>query len=97
MKLTAFVSSASHHPLELHLTRENLTQFAVDLGIPFEFTDINLDVFDPAELIAPSPNEVVAVCVPVGCSARTPPLPMLLQLVKQLAPKIVVAIDHGSD
>jgi hypothetical protein len=97
LKLTAFVSSASHHPLELHLTRENLTQFAVDLGIPFEFTDINLDAFDPAEFIAPSPNEVVAVCIPVGCSARTPPLPMLLQLVKQLAPKIAVAIDHGSD
>jgi hypothetical protein len=97
LKLTAFVSSASHHPLELHLTRENLSQFAVDLGIPFEFTAINLDAFDPAELIAPSADEVVAVCLPVGCSARTPPLPMLLQLVKQLAPKIVVAIDHGSD
>ncbi|ONM59346.1 Scarecrow-like protein 6 [Zea mays] len=62
LKLTAFVSSASHHPLELHLTRENLTQFAVDLGIPFEFTDINLDVFDPAELIAPSPNEHFMNC-----------------------------------
>ncbi|CAD6260047.1 unnamed protein product [Miscanthus lutarioriparius] len=97
LKLTAFVSSASHHPLELHLTRENLSQFAVDLGIPFEFTAINLDAFDPAELIPPTADEVVAVCLPVGCSARTPPLPMLLQLVKQLAPKIVVAIDHGSD
>ncbi|CAD6262763.1 unnamed protein product [Miscanthus lutarioriparius] len=97
LKLTAFVSSASHHPLELHLTRENLSQFAVDLGIPFEFTAINLDAFDPAELIPPTADEVVAVCLPVGCSARTPPLPMLLQLVKQLAPKIAVAIDHGSD
>jgi hypothetical protein len=96
LKLTVFVSSASHNPLELHLTRENLTQFVVDLGIPFEFTNINLDVFDPTELIAPSPNEVVVVCLLVGCFARTPLLPMLLQLVKQLAPKIVVAIDHGS-
>jgi hypothetical protein len=87
LKLTVFVSSASHNPLKLHLTRENLTQFVVDLGIPFEFTNINLDVFDPAELIAPSPNEVVVVCLPVGSSARTPSLPMLLQLVKQLAPK----------
>ncbi|GJN02114.1 hypothetical protein PR202_ga19436 [Eleusine coracana subsp. coracana] len=96
-KLTAFVSSASHHPLELHLTRDNLSQFATDLGIPFEFTAINLDAFDPAELIAPTADEIVAVSLPVGCSARTPPLPMLLQLVKQLAPKIVVAIDHGND
>ncbi|CAN6249671.1 unnamed protein product [Urochloa humidicola] len=97
LKLTAFVSSASHHPLELHLTRDNLSQFAADLGIPFEFRAINLDSFDPAELIAPTADELVAVCLPVGCSARTPSLPMLLQLVKQLSPKVVVAIDHGSD
>jgi len=97
LKLTAFVSTASHHPLELHLTRDNLSQFAADLGIPFEFNAINLDAFDPAELIAPTADELVAVCLPVGCSARTPPLPMLLQLVKQLSPKVVVAIDHGSD
>ncbi|PUZ48366.1 hypothetical protein GQ55_7G240100 [Panicum hallii var. hallii] len=87
LKLTAFVSTASHHPLELHLTRDNLSQFAADLGIPFEFNAINLDAFDPAELIAPTADELVAVCLPVGCSARTPPLPMLLQLVKQLSPK----------
>ncbi|XP_062184334.1 scarecrow-like protein 27 [Phragmites australis] len=97
LKLTAFVSSASHHPLELHLTRNNLSQFAADLGIPFEFSAIILDAFDPAELIAPTADEVVAVSLPAGCSARIPPLPMLLQLVKQLAPKIVVAIDHGRD
>jgi len=97
LKLTAFVSTASHHPLELHLTRDNLSQFAADLGIPFEFNAIKLDAFDPAELIAPTADELVAVCLPVGCSARTPPLPMLLQLVKQLSPKVVVAIDHGSD
>ncbi|RLM65367.1 uncharacterized protein C2845_PM16G16240 [Panicum miliaceum] len=97
LKLTAFVSTASHHPLELHLTRDNLSQFAADLGIPFEFNAINLDAFDPAELIAPTADELVAVCLPVGCSARTPPLPMLLQLVKQLSPKVVVATDHGSD
>ncbi|KAG2567895.1 scarecrow-like protein 6 [Panicum virgatum] len=96
LKLTAFVSTASHHLLELHLTRDNLSQFAADLGIPFEFNAINLDAFDPAELIAPTADELVAVCLPVGCSARTP-LPMSLQLVKQLSPKVVVAIDHGSD
>jgi hypothetical protein len=97
VKLTAFVSSAFHHPLELHLTQDNLSQFAADLGIPFEFIAINLDAFDPAELICSTADEIVAVCLPVGCSVRTPPLPMLLQLVKQLAPKIVVAIDHGND
>ncbi|KAG8065660.1 hypothetical protein GUJ93_ZPchr0004g40227 [Zizania palustris] len=97
LKLTAFVSAASHHPLELHLTRDNLSQFAADLGIPFEFNAINLDAFDPMEIIAPTADEVVAVSLPVGCSARTPPLPLMLQLVKQFAPKIVVATDHGCD
>ncbi|KAF8702407.1 hypothetical protein HU200_032782 [Digitaria exilis] len=97
LKLTAFVSSGSHHPFELHLTSDNLSQFAADLGIPFEFNAINTDSFDPSELIAPAADELVAVCLPVGCSARTPPLPGLLQLVKQLSPKVVVSIDHGDD
>ncbi|KAF8687983.1 hypothetical protein HU200_042468 [Digitaria exilis] len=97
LKLTAFVSSGSHHPFELHLTSDNLSQFAADLGIPFEFNAINTDSFDPSELIAPAADELVAVCLPVGCSARTPPLPGLLQLVKQLSPKVVVSIDHGND
>uniref|UniRef100_A0A0A9B869 Uncharacterized protein n=1 Tax=Arundo donax TaxID=35708 RepID=A0A0A9B869_ARUDO len=97
VKLTAFVSAASHHPLELHLTRDNIAQFAADLGIPFEFNVVSVDAFNPAELISPIGNEVVAVSLPVGCSARAPPLPAILGLVKQLTPKIVVAIDHGGD
>ncbi|KAL6634880.1 hypothetical protein ACP70R_027551 [Stipagrostis hirtigluma subsp. patula] len=96
-KLTAFVSAASHHPLELRLTRDNISQFAADLGIPFEFNAISVDAFNPAELTSPTGDEVVAVCLPVGCSAHGPPLPMILRLVKQLGPKIVVAIDHGGD
>uniref|UniRef100_J3LFJ5 Uncharacterized protein n=1 Tax=Oryza brachyantha TaxID=4533 RepID=J3LFJ5_ORYBR len=97
LKLTAFVSTASHHPLELHLTQDNLSQFAADLGIPFEFNAVSLDAFNPAELISSTDDEVVAVSLPVGCSARAPPLPAILHLVKQLSPKIVVAIDHGAD
>uniref|UniRef100_J3M093 Uncharacterized protein n=1 Tax=Oryza brachyantha TaxID=4533 RepID=J3M093_ORYBR len=55
--LTTFVSATSHYPLELRLTRDNLSQFAADLGIPFEFNAINLDAFDPVELIAPIADE----------------------------------------
>uniref|UniRef100_A0ACD5ZCY8 Uncharacterized protein n=1 Tax=Avena sativa TaxID=4498 RepID=A0ACD5ZCY8_AVESA len=97
LKLTAFVSPASHHPLELHLTQDNLSQFAADLGIPFEFNAVSLDAFTPAELISPTGDEIVAVSLPVGCSARAPPLPVILRLVKQLGPKIVVAMDYGAD
>nr|ADB85327.1 putative scarecrow-like protein 6 [Phyllostachys edulis] len=84
LKLTAFISAASHNLLELHLTWDNLSQFASDLGIPFEFNAINFNVFDPLEFVAPTADEVVVVSLLVGCSARTPPLPVLLQLVKQL-------------
>jgi len=97
VKLTAFVSAASHHPLELRLARDNIAQFAADLGIPFEFSAISADMINPAELISASGDEVVAVVLPAGCSARAPPLPAILRLVKQLAPKIVIAIDHGAD
>ncbi|KAG8059994.1 hypothetical protein GUJ93_ZPchr0002g26205 [Zizania palustris] len=97
LKLTAFVSTASHHPLELHLTQDNLSQFASDLGIPFEFNAVSFDSFNPAELISLAGDEIVAVSLPVGCSAHAPPLPVILRLVKQIGPKIVVAIDHGAD
>jgi hypothetical protein len=97
LKLSAFVSPASHHPLELHLARENISQFAADLGIPFEFNAVNADAFNPAELASPTGDEIIAVSLPVGSSARAPPLPAILRLVKQLGPKIVVAIDHGGD
>jgi hypothetical protein len=54
-------------------------------------------MINPAELISASGDEVVAVVLPAGCSARAPPLPAILRFVKQLAPKIVIAIDHGAD
>ncbi|KAL5207183.1 hypothetical protein ABZP36_031618 [Zizania latifolia] len=97
LKLTAFVSTASHHPLELHLTQDNLSQFALELGIPFEFNAVSFDSFNPVELISATGDEVVAVSLPVGCSACVPPLPVILRVVKQLGPKIVVAIDRGAD
>jgi hypothetical protein len=97
VKLTAFVSAASHHPLELCLARDNIAQFAADLGIPFEFSAISADMINPAEFISAADDEDVVVVLPTGCSARAPPLPAILGLVKQLAPKIVIAIDHGAD
>ncbi|KAJ3706736.1 hypothetical protein LUZ61_010441 [Rhynchospora tenuis] len=96
LKLTAFVSAALHHPLELHLTRDNLCQFAADIGVPFEFNVLNLDSFDPSDIQSVGHDEAVAVNLPVG-PTHGHSLPNLLHLVKQLAPKIVVSIDHGFD
>ncbi|XP_072987875.1 uncharacterized protein [Typha latifolia] len=95
LKVTAFVPFSSHHPLELHLTRENLSHFASDLNIPFEFNILSLDSFDPSELLAMG-DEAIAVNLPVG-SAQNPSFPTILRLVKQLSPKIVVSVDHGCD
>ncbi|XP_058084664.1 scarecrow-like protein 27 [Magnolia sinica] len=96
LKITAFASLASHDPLELGLTRENLSHFASDLSIPFEFNVVNLDSLDPSSaFLGLSDSEAVAVNLPVGSSS--PSIPFLLRLVKQLDPKIIVSVDRGSD
>lgn len=96
LKITAFVSATAHHPLELHLTRDNLYHFAADLGIPLEFRFLSLETFDPMEILCMSAgsDEAIAVNLPVG-SVYNLPIPSLLRLVKQLSPKIVVSVDHG--
>ncbi|XP_072995679.1 scarecrow-like protein 6 [Typha latifolia] len=98
LRITAFASPSAHHPLELHLTRENLTQFAHDLDIPFEFNVLSLDPFDPSLLLnlTTGVDQAIAVNLPVS-SAICPLVPGLLRLVKQLCPKIVVSVDHGCD
>ncbi|KAJ4955292.1 hypothetical protein NE237_012075 [Protea cynaroides] len=102
LKITAFASPSSHDPLELGLTRENLTHFANDLGIAFELDIVSLDSFDPASwslgLLHVSDSEAVAVNLPVGSSPNHPSsVPSLLRFVKQLSPKIVVSVDRVCD
>ncbi|XP_020247818.1 scarecrow-like protein 6, partial [Asparagus officinalis] len=97
LKITAFVSVAAFHPLELHLTRENLSHFAAELNVPFEFSLIAVESFNPNELLAVStPNEAIAVNLPFG-SHYPQPFPALIKLVKQLNPKVVVSVDQGCD
>lgn len=97
LKITALVTPSSHSHLELMLTRENLTNFAMEHGIPFEFNILSLDVFDPATILAlSSPSEAIAVNIPIGgpspsWTATT------LHFIKQLSPKIVVSVDHNCD
>jgi GRAS domain family len=96
-KMTAFVTPATHHLLELHLVRDNLCQFADDLNLPFEFNILSLDSFDPSELIAlGGSSEAIAVNLPAS-SVYGPSFPTLLQLVKQLCPRILISVGHGYD
>ncbi|KAE8650063.1 scarecrow-like protein 22 [Cucumis sativus] len=102
LKITAFASPSTHHPIELGLMRENLTQFANDIGISFEFEVVNFDSLNQNSFSLPFPrsseNEAVAVNFPLWCSSNQPAmLPSLLRFIKQLSPKIVVSLDRGCD
>ncbi|KAJ1296338.1 hypothetical protein BS78_01G292900 [Paspalum vaginatum] len=96
LKVTALVSSASHHPLELQLIHENLSGFAAELGVYLQFAVFVLDTLDLAELLAITSGDAVAVHLPVG-SAHVAAMPAVLRLVKRLGAKVVVSVDHGCD
>ncbi|XP_021738147.1 scarecrow-like protein 6 isoform X2 [Chenopodium quinoa] len=101
LKITALAPSSSH-PFELALIRENLVQFANDIGIAFELQVVNLDLFDASSCSLPnfrtSEDEAIAVSIPIWSSSNRPSiLPPILQFVKQRAPKIVVSLDRGFD
>ncbi|KAF3448355.1 hypothetical protein FNV43_RR09068 [Rhamnella rubrinervis] len=102
LKITAFASPSTHHPVEIGLMRDNLTQFANEVGISFELEVVNFDSFDHASYSLPmfrtTENEAVAVNFPIWSSSSQPAaLPNLLRFVKQLSPKIVVSLDRGCD
>ncbi|ONM59700.1 Scarecrow-like protein 6 [Zea mays] len=64
--VTALVSPASHHPLELNLIHENLSGFARELGVFLQFAAYNVDALDPTKLVAITSGDAVAVHLPVG-------------------------------
>ncbi|KAF2313073.1 hypothetical protein GH714_009089 [Hevea brasiliensis] len=102
LKITAFASPSTHHPVEVLLMRENLTQFANEIGIGFELDVVNFDLLEQncysLSIFRPNENEAVAVNFPVWSSSNQPPaLPSLLRFIKQLSPKIVVSLDKGCD
>ncbi|XP_044487281.1 scarecrow-like protein 6 [Mangifera indica] len=102
LKITAFASPSTHHPVELELMRDNLTQFANEIGISFELDVVNFDLLEQNSYTPPifrsNENEAVAVNFPVWSYSNQPSaLPSLLHIVKQLSPKIVVSSDRGCE
>lgn len=102
LKITAFASPYTHHAIELALMRDNLKQFANEIGISFELEVVNFDCLDQNSfslpILRPTENEAVAVNFPIWSSSNQPAaLPSLLRFVKQLSPKIVVSLDRGCD
>ncbi|KAF0932801.1 hypothetical protein E2562_012136 [Oryza meyeriana var. granulata] len=98
LKVTALVSPASHHPLELQLIHDSLSNFAAELGVPFRFAVFNLDATDLTGLLAVAGGggEAIAVHLPVG-SVHGPAVPSVLHLVRGLGAKLVVSVDRGCD
>ncbi|XP_057980850.1 scarecrow-like protein 6 [Malania oleifera] len=100
LKITAFVSAATHDELELSLARENLNHFASQINMAFELEILSLDSLNSASWSLPflvSENEAIAVNLPAGSSNYSLSLPLVLRFVKQLSPKIVVSLDRGCD
>ncbi|KAG8092491.1 hypothetical protein GUJ93_ZPchr0012g21122 [Zizania palustris] len=96
LKVTALVSLVSHHPLEVQLINENLSSFANELGVFFQFSVYNIDTLDPADLLAIANGDAVAVHLPVG-SAHGAEMSAVLRVLKCLGAKIVVSVDRGCD
>ncbi|XP_059657509.1 scarecrow-like protein 27 [Cornus florida] len=102
LKITAFASPSTHHPTELGLMHENLTQFANEIGISFELEVVNFETFDPnsysMHCFQSPENEAIVVNFPIwSCSSRLSVLPSLLRFIKQLSPKLMVSLERGCE
>lgn len=102
LKITAFASPSTHHPVEIGIMHESLTQFANDAGIRFELEVINLDSFDPKSYplssLRSSECEAIAINFPIWSISSCPfAFPSLLHCMKQLSPKVVVSLERGCE
>ncbi|XP_076957873.1 scarecrow-like protein 6 [Bidens hawaiensis] len=97
LKITAFASPSTHHPLELGLMHENLSQLAQETGVSFKLEVVNFDSFDPRWFTV-SETETIVVNFPIwSVSTRLSSIPSILHFVKQLRPRIVVSADRGCE
>lgn len=97
LKITAFASPSTHHPVELGLMHENLSQFAQETGISLELEVVNFDCFDPNSFSV-SGKAAVGVNFPIwSTSTHLAAIPSILHLIKQLSPRIVVSLDRGCE
>ncbi|GMH22768.1 hypothetical protein Nepgr_024611 [Nepenthes gracilis] len=100
LKITAVASPSTYHPFELALMRNNLMQFANDLGVAFDLQVVNCGSFDPSSSNMPnfrtSENESIAVSFPIWATSASPnAFPLLLRIIKHQSPKIMVSLDRG--
>ncbi|VFQ75761.1 unnamed protein product [Cuscuta campestris] len=92
LKITVIASPETHDDLELRLTEDNLTHFAAEINLPFQFEILAIDSLH----LLQATQEAIAVRLPVSCFT-TYQLLSVLPFVKRLSPKIVVSIDRACD
>lgn len=102
LKISAFVSTSTHHPFELALICDNILEFATECEVSVDFKVVSLDLFDPNSCSIPNfhlnENEGVAVNFSIWACSHSPfLLSPLLSLIKQCAPKIMISFDKGCD
>ncbi|XP_058752194.1 scarecrow-like protein 27 [Vicia villosa] len=102
LKITAVVSPLSCNEIELNFTRENLSQYAKDLNMPFEFNALHIESLSSPSFPLPGhlfdSNEAVGVNFPVLSFINHPScFPLALHFLKQLRPKVIVTLDKNSD
>jgi len=102
LKITAVVSPSSCNEIELNFTQENLSQYAKDLNISFEFNVLNIESLNLPSCPLPGhffdSNEAIGVNFPVSSFISNPScFPVALHFLKQLRPKVVVTLDKNCD
>lgn len=102
LKITAVVSPSSCNEIELNFTQENLTQYAKDLNMSFEFNVLNIESLNLPSCPLPGQffdsNEAIGVNFPVSSFISNPScFPVALHFLKQLRPKVVVTLDKNCD
>ncbi|CAJ2655542.1 unnamed protein product [Trifolium pratense] len=102
LKITAVVSPSSCNEIELNFTQDNLSQYAKDLNMPFEFRILNMEFLNSPSFPQPAhffdSNEAIGVNFPVSSFIGYPSsFPLALHFVKQLRPKVVVTLDKICD
>ncbi|XP_004506474.1 scarecrow-like protein 22 [Cicer arietinum] len=102
LKVTAVVSPSSCNEIELNFTRENLSQYAKDLNMSFEFNVLNIESLNSSSCPLPGhffdSNEAIGVNFPVSSFISYPScFPLALHFIKQLRPKVVVTLDKNCD
>ncbi|KAK4742426.1 hypothetical protein SAY87_000427 [Trapa incisa] len=98
LRITAFAFPGIHDEVEFGLIEETLKNLAHELNIALELKIVSIDSLNSVMELCSDHREAIVVNLPIASFLGYHSfLPAVLQLIKQLCPKIVVSIDRGCD